>query len=149
LGLRINPGLSYSDFDLADPARKCSRLGSNNLAEIMGAGDLISGAMFHCHCENDNFEKFSEILDHISRTYEPLLRKLAWVSLGGGIYFTKDHYPIDAFSEKIAEFGKHFNVQVYLEPGETVVTGAGFLVTKVLDIVHNEMDIAIVDAAVE
>ncbi|HCK80986.1 MAG TPA: carboxynorspermidine decarboxylase, partial [Candidatus Competibacteraceae bacterium] len=27
LGLRINPGISYSHFDLADPARKCSRLG--------------------------------------------------------------------------------------------------------------------------
>src|SRR5580765_4941541 len=28
IGLRVNPGVSHSDFDLADPARKCSRLGS-------------------------------------------------------------------------------------------------------------------------
>jgi carboxynorspermidine decarboxylase len=33
-------------------------------------------------------------------------------------------------------------VQVYLEPGEAVVTGAAELVTTVLDVVHNEIDIA-------
>src|ERR1019366_5821846 len=35
------------------------------------------------------------------------------------------------------------------EPGESAVTQSGTLVTQVLDIVHNGMDIAIVDAAVE
>src|SRR6185436_16233913 len=41
------------------------------------------------------------------------------------------------------------DVQIYLEPGETAVTRSAFLVTQVLDIVHNEKDVAIVDAAVE
>src|SRR5258708_9094080 len=49
----------------------------------------------------------------------------------------------------LADLSKRLNVQVYLEPGETAVTRSGYLVTKVLDLVHNEMDIAIVDAAVE
>jgi carboxynorspermidine decarboxylase len=40
-------------------------------------------------------------------------------------------------------------VQVYLEPGEAVVTGAAELVTTVVDVVHNEIDIAVVDASVE
>jgi carboxynorspermidine decarboxylase len=40
-------------------------------------------------------------------------------------------------------------VQVYLEPGETAITSSGFYVTRVLDIVHNEADIAVVDGAVE
>jgi carboxynorspermidine decarboxylase len=149
LGLRVNPGVSHSDYDLADPARKYSRLGAIDPAEIMDASPLITGAMFHCNCENDHFEKFGAILDHIGRTFEPLLQKLSWVSLGGGIYFTKEGYPLDAFCETLSGFARRFNVQVYLEPGETVVTRSGHLVTKVLDIVHNEMDIAIVDAAVE
>src|SRR6266513_976597 len=34
LGLRINPGVSHSDFDLADPARACSRLGVLDPSEI-------------------------------------------------------------------------------------------------------------------
>ena len=149
IGLRVNPGVSYSDFDLADPARKCSRLGATDLAEIESVSSQISGLMFHCQCENDRFDKFSAILDHIERTYPSLLRKMKWVSLGGGIYFTKDGYPLAAFIQRLAEFSKRYDVQVYLEPGEAAVTHAGFLVTRVLDIVHNEMDVAIVDAAVE
>lgn len=149
LGLRVNPGVSHSDFDLADPARKCSRLGATDPAEIESVSDQLSGIMFHCNCENDNFEKFKTLLDHIGRTYGPLLGKMKWVSLGGGIYFTKEGYPLDAFIELLADFAKRYNVQVYLEPGEAAVTRAGFLVTRVLDIVHNTMDIAIVDAAVE
>src|SRR5688572_15168095 len=149
IGLRINPGLSYSHFDLADPARKCSRLGVTRLKDIQSVIQHLSGAMFHCNCENDDFKSFSKLLDHIAKTYGPLLKKLDWVSLGGGIYFTKEGYPLDAFCEKLAHFAKQFDVQVYLEPGETAVTRSGYLVTQVLDIIHNDMDVAIVDAAVE
>jgi carboxynorspermidine decarboxylase len=117
--------------------------------EIQNVSDLLSGVMFHCNCENDNFEKFRLLLDHISKQYGPLLKKLDWVSLGGGIYFTKDGYPLDAFCDKLAAFSKQFNVQVYLEPGEAAITRSAYLVTRVLDIVRNQMEIAIVDAAVE
>lgn len=149
LGLRINPGVSHSGFDLADPARRYCRLGAVNHADIEEALPLIGGAMFHCNCENDDVEKFSKILDHIGKIYGKYLEKLDWVSLGGGLYFTKDGYPLDAFCDKLSEFAKKFNVQIYLEPGESSITRSGYLVTSVLDVVHNEMDVAVVDAAVE
>jgi len=38
-------------------------------------------------------------------------------------------------------------VEVYLEPGEAVVLNAGFLFSQVLEVVHNGMDIAILDAS--
>ncbi len=72
-----------------------------------------------------------------------------WVSLGGGIYFTLDDYPLKKFCGKLKDFSEHFGVQVYLEPGETAITDSGYLVTKVLDIVHNEIDIAVIDSSVE
>jgi carboxynorspermidine decarboxylase len=149
LGLRINPGVSHSDFDLADPARCHSRLGAIDPAQIAEVSDQLSGVMFHCNCENDDFEKFCSLLDHISRHFAPLLKKMKWVSLGGGIYFTKDGYPLEAFADKLSEFSRRFDVQVYLEPGESAVTQSGTLVTQVLDVVQNGIDIAIVDAAVE
>lgn len=149
LGLRLNPGVSYSDFDLADPARKHSRLGATDRDEIKGVSDLISGLMFHCNCENSAFDKFSSILEHIGREFGPLLEKMDWVSLGGGISFTKADYAFEAFCEKLADFAKRFRVQIYLEPGEAVVARSGYLVTTVLDIVHNDTDVAIVDAGVE
>jgi carboxynorspermidine decarboxylase len=149
LGLRINPGISHSDFDLADPARKHSRLGVADKDEAMSLLPHITGVMFHCNCENSRFEKFSDMLDTIADRFGPLLHTLEWVSLGGGIYFTKDGYPLEEFAKKLADFSKKFNVQVYLEPGESAVTQSGFFVTRVLDIIHNEVDVAIIDAAVE
>ncbi|MFA5780462.1 MAG: carboxynorspermidine decarboxylase [Elusimicrobiota bacterium] len=149
VGIRINPKISCSRFDLADPARRYSRLGETDKKSLLKIMPMISGVMFHFNCENDDFENFSSALDFIGDNYGDLLKKLVWVSLGGGIYFTKDSYPLEKFCKKLKEFGKKFGVQVYLEPGETAVTQSAELVTKVLDIVHNEIDVAIIDASTE
>ena len=147
VGLRINPGVSYSHHALSDPARKYSRLGATERKEIEAVVEKITGAMFHVNCENDDFEAFSKILDAIGDKYGWLLEKLEWVTLCGGIYFTKDGYPLDKFGEKLKAFSEKHSIQVYLEPGESSITRAGYLVTKILDIVHNEIDVAVVDAA--
>jgi carboxynorspermidine decarboxylase len=149
IGLRVNPGVSYSHFDLANPARKNSRLGVFDKNEVLKALDKINGVMFHYNCENGDFVSFSKMLDFISKKYEKVLHKVNWVSLGGGLYFTKEGYPIDKFCEKLREFSQKYNVQVYLEPGEAAITKCCELVTTVLDIVHNGKDIAIVDASTE
>lgn len=149
LGLRVNPGVSFSRFDLADPCRRFSRLGVIEKKSLLQALPLISGVMFHFNCENDNFANFCLNLDRISRDYVDVLSKVEWVSLGGGIYFTKPGYPLNKFSRKLKDFAEKFDVQVYLEPGEAVITQSAELVTTVLDIVHNKIDIAIVDASSE
>jgi carboxynorspermidine decarboxylase len=149
LGLRVNPGLSYSHFDLADPARKYSRLGVTDKKELAKVLPLISGVMFHFNCENDDCANLARNLYRIGRDYGDLLKKLEWVSLGGGIYFTKNGYQLEKFCATIKEFSQRFEVQVYLEPGETIITRAAELVTTVVDIVHNEKDIAVVDSSTE
>jgi carboxynorspermidine decarboxylase len=78
-----------------------------------------------------------------------VLAKLEWVSLGGGIFFTKKGYPVAEFCAKLKAFAKMHGVQVYLEPGEAAITGRAELVATVLDVVHNEVDTAILDAATE
>ncbi|CQR70946.1 Carboxynorspermidine/carboxyspermidine decarboxylase [Sporomusa ovata DSM 2662] len=149
LGLRVNPGISYSHFDLADPARKHSRLGVADKAELEKQIHRLSGFLFHYNCENDDIDTFCQQLDIIGDCYGDMLKRLQWVSLGGGLYFTKEGYPVEKFSKRLAEFARKFDVQVYLEPGESAITGCAELVTSVVDLVHNEMDIAIVDASVE
>ncbi len=148
-GLRLNPQMSYSDYDLADPARRYSRLGVIDCQSALEVSALINGVMFHYNCENEDFDNFSALLDNISDAYSDLLFQLDWVSLGGGIYFTLDDYPLEKFSEKLKAFSEYFNIQVYLEPGETAITDSACLVTTVLDVVHNELDIAIVDSSIE
>ena len=149
IGLRVNPGFSYSHFDLADPARRRSKLGVSDPKEIERAAGRISGAMFHYNCENDDFYNFRELLDRLGREYAGLLSKLEWVSLGGGYYFTKEGYPIDKFAEKLKDFSRRHGVQVYLEPGEAAVTQTTALVAQVLDVIHNDTDIAVVDSSIE
>ncbi|CUH95054.1 Carboxynorspermidine/carboxyspermidinedecarboxy lase [Propionispora sp. 2/2-37] len=149
LGLRVNPGISYSHFDLADPARRYSRLGVTDKAVLRAQLSRLSGLMFHYNCENDDVDAFSAQLDVIGREYGDLLKHLQWVSLGGGLYFTKEGYPVKQFSQKLADFAERYDVQIYLEPGESAITGCAELVTSVVDLIHNERDIAIVDASVE
>ena len=149
LGLRVNPGISYSHYDLADPARKYSRLGVANKNELKKISALLSGLMFHFNCENDDVENICAAIDLIGQNYGSLLEKMEWVSLGGGISFTGTGYPLGQFCEKLKDFSDKFDIQVYLEPGEATITNCAELVTTVLDVIHNQMDIAIVDASIE
>lgn len=149
IGLRVNPGVSHSHFDLADPARPCSRLGESDRNRVEAVMGRISGFMLHCNCENDSVEAFSSLLDNIEERLGDLLARLDWVSLGGGIHFTRDGYDIAGLAARLRAFADKFGVQVYLEPGDTVVTDTTTLEVSVLDIVDNGKAVAIVDSAVE
>ena len=48
---------------------------------------------------------------------------------------------------KYTDEEKHRAIEVYLEPGEAIALNAGYLLTEVMDIVHNGMDILILDAS--
>jgi len=149
VGVRVNPGFSYSHYDLADPARPQSRLGVRDTAALRRVAHRLTGLMFHFNCENDDCGAFARHLEQIGQTYGDLLERMRWVSLGGGIFFTKPGYPLERFCACLKAFSERFGVQVYLEPGEAAITGAAELVTTVLDVVHNDGDIAIVDASLE
>ena len=148
-GLRLNPRFSTSGFDLADPARPFSRLGEWDAAKIDRVMDRISGFMIHYNCENGDFDLFDRQLTRIEDEFGPLLQRLKWVSLGGGIHFTGEGYPVDHLAARLRAFSERFGVQVYLEPGEAAITGAASLEVTVLDILNNGKDLAIVDSSVE
>lgn len=148
-GLRVNPGVSTSDFDLADPARPFSRLGEHDPKAIAVVADQISGLMFHNNCENDNFERFDEMLTLIEDRFGAVIRSMDWISLGGGVHFTGDGYPLDRLAARLKVFAQTFDVQVYLEPGEAAITGAATLEVTVLDTMHNGKNLAIVDSSIE
>lgn len=148
-GLRLNPQFSTSHFDLADPARPFSRLGEWDLAKLNSVADRISGVMIHYNCENDDFDLFDQQLTRIETEFGAFLAKLDWISLGGGIHFTGDSYPLEALAARLRAFAEKFNVQVYLEPGEAAITNTASLEVTVLDLLNNGKDLAIVDASVE
>lgn len=148
-GLRLNPQISTSSFDLADPARPFSRLGEWDVAKVEKIMDRISGFMIHNNCENNNFTLFDDVLSQTEEKFGSLLQRAEWVSLGGGIHFTGDDYPIDAFCARLKQFSERFNVQVYLEPGEASITKSTTLEVTVLDTLFNGKNLAVVDSSIE
>lgn len=148
-GLRLNPGISVSGFDLADPARPFSRLGESNPQRIKAVLPLIDGFMIHNNCDNRDFARFDALLTEVEQRYGDLLSQVNWVSLGGGIHFTDRHYPLDQFCKRLRAFSERYGIQVYLEPGEAVISETASLEVSVLDVLHNEKNLVIVDAATE
>ncbi|WP_225027217.1 carboxynorspermidine decarboxylase [Xinfangfangia pollutisoli] len=148
-GLRLNPRFSTSGFDLADPARPFSRLGEWDQTKIETVMDRISGFMIHYNCENADFDLLDRQLDRIEQEFGSLLKRLSWVSLGGGIHFTGEGYPVAKLAARLRAFQDRFGVQVYLEPGEAAITGSASLEVTVLDILNNGKDLAVVDSSVE
>ena len=149
VGLRLNPKTSNSSFIIADPARPFSRLGEHDKDKITAVLADITGVMIHNNCENDSFEAFSASLADIEDRFGEVLAQLEWVSLGGGIHFIAPDYPLEKLADRLKDFSEKYGVQVYLEPGEASIHGAGSLVTTVLDTMHNEKNLAVVDASIE
>nr|CDP79295.1 carboxynorspermidine decarboxylase [Bartonella schoenbuchensis]CDP79576.1 carboxynorspermidine decarboxylase [Bartonella schoenbuchensis] len=148
-GLRLNPGISASNFDLANPSRPFSRLGETNQSAIEEVLPLINGLMIHNNCENADFNLFNQMLNHIEEKFKKLFIAVDWISLGGGIHFTGDNYPLEALAERLKRFSQTYNVTVFLEPGEAAITKSTTLEVSVLDTLYNEKNLAIVDSSIE
>lgn len=148
-GLRVNPGISTSGFDLADPARPFSRLGEHDPKDIEPVLDQITGFMFHNNCENADFDRFDTMLGQIEARFGPLIKQMNWISLGGGIHFTGEGYPLDKLADRLKRFSDDNGVQVYLEPGEAAITNSTTLEVTVLDTLFNGKYLAIVDSSIE
>ena len=145
-GLRVNPLYSEGATPIYDPCSPGSRLGIP-ATEFEGK-DLsgITGLHFHTLCEQ-GFPPLERTLDVIEQQFGELLPQMEWVNFGGGHHITRDDYQVDALIECIKRFSEQYQVQVYLEPGEAVAIHTGILVTEVLDLVSNGMDLAILDSS--
>lgn len=149
VGLRCNPEVGFSEHMLSDTVCEYSRLGVTSDQLTESASSLIDGVMFHMNCDNADFDNFSSQLSIIERKFDPLLKKLRWVSLGGGVAFTSKQYPLTDFILCLKTFADKYRLQVYLEPGEAAVTDSSSLVVSVLDVVNNGLPTLVVDAGVE
>lgn len=151
IGLRVNPGHSEIDNPMYDPCAPGSRLGitHDEFARVFpGRSRHIDGLHFHAMCEQGS-DVLERVLRSFERLYGPYIKGLKWVNFGGGHHITRDDYDIERLIGLINSFKKRYGVEVYLEPGEASVYHAGVLIASVVDIVENEMEIAIVDASAE
>ncbi len=145
-GMRINPECSTQEHGMYDPCAPFSRLGvtrRNFRPELL---DGIDGLHFHTLCEQGS-DALLKTVAAVEEKFGAFLPRMQWVNFGGGHHITKPGYDIDALVDCIVRFREKYGVQVYLEPGEAVALNAGFLTAKVIDIVDNGMNIAVLDAS--
>lgn len=145
-GIRINPGYAEVETDLYNPCISGSRMGVP-LEQMEEDGfNGLDGIHFHTMCEQ-NSDVLERTLDHMLPQFDKWLKRCKWVNFGGGHHITRPDYDVERLVRCIERVRDTYGVQVYLEPGEAVALNAGYLVATVLDVVHNGMDIAILDAS--
>lgn len=148
LGLRINPGFSTQQSSIYDPCAYGSRLGVTKEGFCDDVLPFLQGFHIHTLCEQ-GAEDLLATVRVFEKDFGGYFKKLKWLNLGGGHHITKEGYNIPLLQRTVCELQQKYGVQVYLEPGEAVALNAGYLYAKVLEIVHNGIDIAILDASAE
>jgi len=148
LGLRVNPEYSASPKEIYNPCGLYSRLGTTleNFDETLLP--RLDGLHFHALCEQDS-NALEAVLENFNAKFGKYLSGMKWVNFGGGHHITKKGYDIEKLITLIKNFKLKYDVEVYLEPGEAIGWETGVLVATVLDIVHNGIDIAILDTSAE
>ncbi len=152
IGIRINPECSTQDgHEIYDPCARGSRLGvtrqvwEEEMDEELIA--LLDGLHFHTLCEQ-NSDALEITLKAVEEKFADMLPKMKWLNMGGGHHITRKDYDIPRLESLICETTNKWNVEVYLEPGEAVALNAGYLISRVLDIVKNgDIQIAILDTS--
>ncbi len=145
-GLRVNPEHSEVKVPLYDPCAKGSRLGITLDAFEPGELDGISGLHFHTLCEL-NADSLERTLPAVEARFGRWFDRLEWINFGGGHHITRDDYDRAKLADLVRDFRKRRQLEVYLEPGEAIALNTGVLVASVLDIVRNDLNIAILDTS--
>lgn len=145
-GIRVNPEYSEIETDIYNPCFENSRLGTTLANFDENALDGIDGLHFHTMCEqnSDTLERTVAVFEEKFGKY---LHRMKWVNFGGGHHITRKDYDVEKLIEVVRRVKEKYGVEVYLEPGEAVALNAGFLVTEVLEVMKNGMDIAILDTS--
>lgn len=150
IGLRINPECSTQEgHAIYDPCSPGSRLGitADQFSEEKLSG--VEGLHFHTLCEQDA-DDLERTLDAVEEKFGRYLSlpQMKWLNFGGGHHITRKDYQIPLLIRCIRRIKERYGLQVYLEPGEAVALNAGYLLTKVLDVVENGgVSIAILDTS--
>lgn len=149
-GLRINPEYSTqpAEHDIYNPCAKYSRLGTTLESFKLALGELdgLDGLHFHTLCQQ-NSDDLAKTLAVIEDKFGEYLHKMKWLNFGGGHHITREDYDVDLLVSEVNRIKEKYDLQVYLEPGEAVALNAGFLVAQVLEIIENDMSIAILDTS--
>lgn len=146
-GIRINPQCSTQEgHAIYDPCAPGSRLGVTLDNFEPDKLDGLAGLHFHTLCEQ-NSDDLKTTLKAVDNKFGKYLSSLKWLNFGGGHHITREDYDIELLINCINYMKNKYDLEIYLEPGEAVALNAGWLVSEVLEIIDNDIQIAILDTS--
>ncbi len=148
IGVRVNPLCSTQGGGIYDPCARYSRLGVLPTDPELDRLQDADGIHFHTLCEQ-GAEPLKETIRAVEKSFGPYLKSAKWINLGGGHHITKPYYDRELLIDEIKRLQDKYGATIYLEPGEAIALDAGYLVSSVVDITKNEMDIALLDTSAE
>ena len=147
IGLRVNPECSTQEgHEIYDPCAFGSRLGTTLENFDESILPMLDGLHFHTLCEQ-NSDALEVTVQAFEEKFGKYLHGMKWLNLGGGHHITRKDYDVERLIRIVRYLREKYDVEVYLEPGEAAVLNAGFLVARVLEVVKNGMNIAILDTS--
>lgn len=147
IGLRVNPECSTQEgHEIYDPCAFGSRLGTTLENFDESILPMLDGLHFHTLCEQ-NSDALEVTVQAFEEKFGKYLHGMKWLNLGGGHHITREDYDVERLIRIVRYLREKYDVEVYLEPGEAAVLNAGFLVARVLEVVKNGMNIAILDTS--
>ena len=147
VGIRLNPEFSTQEgHEIYDPCAYGSRLGVTKANFREDLLDGVEGFHFHTLCEQNSDDLISTF-KAVEEKFGKYFYNAKWLNFGGGHHITRDDYDTEALVDLTKYVQNKYDVEVYLEPGEAAALNAGYLITEVMDIVHNGLDILILDAS--
>ena len=150
IGIRINPEYTeLSDEFAANTCKKDSHLGikKKNMPPIQDfCKGKIEGIHFHTMCEQQA-DTLERTIEYIIKNYDKYLKRIKWINLGGGQLLSASNYDVSKAIYSLKKIKDKYKIEVILEPCEGIMLNSGYYITKVIDILNNNMNLAIVDGS--
>ena len=137
-----------------NPCRPNSKLGvpisslANVLAREPERLSGIEGLLVHSNCDSAELAELQATVQYMHAKLGGSFDNLRWINLGGGYLFDEAE-SLDPLSATVRFLSSDCGLQVFIEPGASLVRAAGYIVSTVLDVFDSGgKDVAVLDTTV-
>lgn len=150
IGIRINPEYTELPYEFgANTCKENSHLGirKNNMPDISEfCKNNIEGIHLHTMCEQQA-ETLERTIDYLIKNYDEYLKNIKWLNLGGGQLLGDQNYNIEKAIKIIEKLKDMYKIDIIMEPCEGIMLNSGYYITRVVDLIKNSINIAVVDGS--
>ena len=146
LGLRVNPMFSSVKTACYNPCTPKSRFGVCKDQFDSKLFKYFEGLHVHAMCEQYD-DALIALVESIESQFSEALKQAKWLNLGGGQLLCSDQFDRGVLIQLVNHLRSKYDLDIFMEPGEGIVSQTGHLECRVVDIIFNDGAVAILDAS--